>query len=93
MNYKYIIGIVSFTSWTGLGFVRGINSYKYDHKKYESKEPIIYTNSVIYGLFGVIMYANPIFLPFAICKEVYRLEVNVRNLEKEKNSSFYNDII
>jgi hypothetical protein len=93
MNYKYKIGLICYTSWCGIGFVRGVNSHNFSHFKNETKEPIIYTNSFIYGFFGLFMYANPIFLPISIYKEIYRLEVDIRNLENEKKSRFYNDIL
>lgn len=31
MKNKYSIAIICYTSWCGLGFIRGINSYKYDN--------------------------------------------------------------
>jgi hypothetical protein len=93
MKSKYLILILGSTSWCGIGFVRGVNSYKYTHSKYEKHKPYIYSNSIIHGFFGIIMYVNPILLPITIHKELYRLEVNTRNLESEKNSSYYNDLI
>jgi len=93
MNYKYKILIVGYTSWCGLGFIRGINSYKYNHYKYEKEKPYLYSNSVIDGIFGIIMYSNPLLLPISFYKELYRLEINIRNLENEKNSRYYNDLI
>ena len=93
MNNKYKIGLVCYTSWCGLGFVRGVNSHIYMHNKLNPKDPVIYSNSVIYGLFGLIMYANPILFPIGIHKEIYRLEVNMRNLENEKKSKYYNDLL
>ncbi len=38
MNVKISLSIIG---WTGLGFIRGINSYKYNYNKYEQKK-IIY---------------------------------------------------
>jgi hypothetical protein len=35
---------------------------------------------------------NPGFLPFVVYKEIYRLEVNLRGIEDEKNSYYYNKI-
>lgn len=89
MKNKYFIATICYTSWCGLGFIRGINSYKYD----KIKEPYIYSDSIIDGLIGIFVYGNPILLPLFIHKELYRLEVNIRNLENEKKSKFYNKLI
>ena len=48
---------------------------------------------MIYGVYGLIMYMNPPFFPFTIYKELYRLEVNIRNLEDEKKTEYYHKII
>ena len=93
LNSKHKIVIASYTVWCGLGFIRGINSYKYRYNKYDKNEIFIYSNSFIDGIFGVIMYANPVLLPLTIHKEFYRLEINARNLENEKKSSYYNELI
>jgi len=39
------------------------------------------------------LYANPGLLPFSVYKEMYRLEVNIRNLEDEKTTSYYNNLV
>jgi hypothetical protein len=93
IQIKYSIAILGCTSWGGLGFVRGIHSYKYQHDKYEKEKPYMYINMSFSGIFGFIFYANPIFLPFFMYKEIYRLEVNIRNLEDEKKGYFYNELI
>lgn len=91
-NYsKTLIGCCA--SWGGLGFIRGINSYKYNYYKYETNKPYIYSRSIINGFFGIIIYANPVLIPILIYKEIYRLEINLRNLENEKKSNFYNDLL
>ena len=92
MKIKYLIAGITYTSWCGLGFIRGVNSYKYEKNNYEKNETFIYTNSIIHGIFGVILYGNPLLLPITIHKELYRLEINIRNLESEKNTSYYNDL-
>jgi hypothetical protein len=93
---KTLLLITGYTSWCGLGFIRGINSYKYNNKynnnKYEKKEDYLYVNSVCNGFYGVTIYANPVFLPFLLHKEIYRLEVNLRNLKNEKNTKYYNTL-
>ena len=84
--------MIGCTSWCSLGFIRGINYYKYTYNKKVQNKPYIYSDSVIDRIFGVIMYANPVLLPITIHKGLYRLEVNIRNLENEKNSKYYNDL-
>ena len=94
IKIKYSIAITGCASWCGLGFYRGINHYKYihDNDKYKINKNYLYSDSMIYGFYGVIMYMNPPMLPFTIYKELYRLEVNIRNLEDEKKTEYYNNI-
>jgi hypothetical protein len=94
MKIKYSIAILGYTSWCGLGFVRGIHAYKYEHDKYEvKKKPYMYSNMTCNGILGSLFYAHPILLPIFMYKEIYRLEVNIRNLEDEKKGYFYNELI
>ena len=44
-----------------------------------------------YGFLGIACYFN-IFLGFNIPKELYRLEVNMRGLEDEKNKPYYRKV-
>lgn len=92
MKFKHKICLLGYTSWCCLGFMRGINYYNYTHYKYEKNQPYFYTSSFLNGIFGIIMYGNPILIPITLYKEIYRLEINVRNLESEKKSKFYNDL-
>ena len=93
MKTKHYLSIIGVSCWSGLGFIRGINSHKYHHNKYQAKKPLMYSRLVTNGFLGFIFYINPIFLPFTIWKEIYRLEINMRNLEDEKKSEFYNGLI
>jgi hypothetical protein len=93
IKIKHSIAILGCTSWCGLGFVRGIHAYKYQHNKYEKEKPYMYINMSFSGILGFIFYANPTFLPFFMYKEIYRLEVNIRNLEDKKKDYFYNELI
>ena len=81
---KYAIPI---TVWSGLGFVRGVNSYNYSHNK-----PYLYSSSFMYGMVGLFIYVNPVFLPFTTYKELYRLEINIRDIN-EKNDKYYNELL
>jgi len=72
--------------WSGIGFIRGMNDYKYQKNTY------LYSDLIFTGLLGLIIYANPTSLPFMMYKEIYRLEVNLRNLEDEKKKDFYNKL-
>jgi hypothetical protein len=72
--------------WSGLGFIRGVNSYNYSYKA-----PYLYSSSFMYGMFGICLYVNPVFLPFIIYKELNRLEINIRNLNN-KNDKDYNKL-
>jgi hypothetical protein len=98
MNFKikYSIAITGYVSWCGLGFYRGIKSYKCKHDndndKYKINQNYLYLDSMVYGIYGLIKYMNPPMLPFTIYRELYRLEVNVRNLQDEKKSECYNII-
>lgn len=89
MNNKKLLSIIGYTGWCGLGFYRGINYYKYNHNKYETKENFLYSSSIVYGFYGLFIYANPFLLPILSYKEIYRLECNVRNLENEKKEYYY----
>ena len=88
MYTKKSLQIISCISWCGLGFIRGRNFYKY-----EKKENYLYINSVCYGIYGIGLYINPLLLPLLLHKEIYRLEVNLRNLENEKKTKYYNNLL
>ena len=92
MKTKYYLSIIGVSCWSGLGFIRGVNSYKYEHNKWEAEKPLLYSSLVGHGIVGVIFYVHPILLPFNIYKEIYRLEINIRDLENEKKSRFYNEL-
>jgi hypothetical protein len=78
--------------WATLGFYRGMNVgiHKFITNGTDTG---LYINTLSYGVFGFVVYANPLLLPLTIYKELYRLEVNLRNLKHEKDSKFYNSIL
>jgi len=78
-----------------LGFNRGINSYDYQYNKnknLEQNQRYLYSGKFCYGLLGIIIYVNPLLLFITVPKEVYRLEVNLRGLEDEKKTDYYNKL-
>ena len=77
--------------WCVLGFNRGLYEYEYDHK--HNHKNYFYTDKIFNGLMGLFLYVNPGLLPFAIYKEIYRLEINLRGLEEEKKTEYYNKIL
>ena len=96
MNKKQmeiIFGMIGYTGWCALGVNRGVNSYKYHLNKNKSNDSYLYMSSTIHGICGAFLYATPFLFPYFMYKELYRLEINIRDLEKEKKSTFYNDII
>ena len=92
--HKNIVLFAAGTSWGLLGFTRGLNSYDYNYTKCKSihKETYLYISKGQQGLLGIFLYTNPVLLPFILYKEMYRLEVNVRGLEEEKKTDYYNTI-
>ena len=93
IKIKYSIAIIGTTSWSGLGFVRGVNYYTYFHNKYENKKPYLYSELIKNGLSGIFVYINPILLPFTIQKELYRLEIDIRNLKECKDTDYYYSLL
>ena len=92
MSKKDILVFVTGTSWTVLGFTRGLQSYDYTYHKSIHKEPYLYIHKGQHGLLGIFVYMNPFLSPLTLYKEIYRLEVNLRGLEEEKKTDYYNQI-
>lgn len=101
MNINNAMNKVVFTSlcgWTILGFKRGIDSYKFNflndelNKKSESPRSPLYIKEAYWGVVGAVFYITPVLCFVAAYKEIYRLEVNLRGLEDEKKTRFYNEI-
>lgn len=92
MNYNTKIRIIKtmFCVLSPLGFIRGLNSYDYTISK--NQNPKIYTDKIISGVLGALYYSNPFTLFIVMYKEIYRLEVNIRGLEDQKNTTFYNKL-
>jgi len=97
MNNLNIIKKLTITAWALLGLKRGINSYDYNYSRNR-----LYKNSLIgpfyidkagWGFAGIMIYLSPVTFLFALYKEVYRLEVNLRGLEDEKKTDCYNEVL
>jgi len=98
MNNNIRSGLVCITmfSWPALGFKRGMNSYDYNHSNnriYKSSTTPLYINKAAWGLCGTVLYLTPPFFFIVAYKEVYRLEVNLRCLEDEKKTAYYNEVL
>jgi len=88
-----ITPIIIFSSWGALGFKRGINSYDYSYKKDSRLKQHLYLEKGKWGVVSTIAYINPISFLFVLYKEIYRLEVNLRGLEDEKHTDYYNEVL
>jgi len=73
--------------WLSLGMYRGIKKYNYENDK--TNKDYMYTNSLMNGAIGVIVYANPFFLPLNLYNEIWRLEVHLRNLPKDSKTYYF----
>jgi hypothetical protein len=98
MSYKKRIYSSVFIGWSSLGFVRGMNFYDYRINKYnetaciENKKTKFYLSKFTSGIFGSFCYITPPFLFLNVWREIYRLEINLRGLDKEKEKDYYNEI-
>jgi len=52
-----------------------------------------YVTGVFRGFVGVLLYLTPVTGPLCIIKELYRAEINIRKLDDEKKSKYYNEIL
>jgi hypothetical protein len=70
---------------------------KYLDLTYEPRQPVkpsyFYFSMIGSGLCGIMVYVNPIMMPIVFVKEMYRLEINLRNIDNEKKTNFYNKLL
>ena len=70
---------------------------RYSEFSCEPRQPVkpsyFYFSMIGYGLCGIMIYENQIILPIVFVKEMYRLEINLRNIDNEKKTNFYNRIL
>jgi len=98
-NIKSIVAFTMVCGWPVLGFKRGLNSYDYNYeqnklyKHHEKAKHPFYLDKLAWGIFSTLAYVNPATFFFVLYKEVYRLEVNLRGLEDEKKTDYYNEVL
>jgi hypothetical protein len=47
----------------------------------------------MWGLGSTLVYLNPFMCFITLAKEIYRLEVNLRGIEDEKKTEYYNKVL
>jgi len=52
-----------------------------------------YITGIFRGCVGVLLYLTPVTGPLCMIKELYRAEINIRKLDDEKKSRYYNEIL
>ena len=98
-NIKNGVRFIAVWVWPVLGFNRGLNSYNYNYeqnKLYRHGKQIknpFYLDKLAWGIGSAIAYLNPCTGLIVLYKEVYRLEVNLRGLEDEKKTDYYNEVL
>lgn len=75
-----------------LGFYRGVRDYSWKHSRNNNQE-YFYSSAIGYGLMGTCIYLCPLLIFQNISKELYRAEINLRNMENLKNSDYYNELL
>ena len=80
------------TAWGSLGFYRGVQSYNYNNEfankgKYNPEQYYRYTECIREGFTGSVLYLFPLSIPHMFHKEMYRLEINIR--DEPKFSDYY----
>ena len=96
MFIKQTIKVVTGVSWVLLGFKRGANDYDFSFNKYNKIDPTesyLYSRKITSGLLGIFFYVNPFLLFITFPKEIYRLEVDIRGLENDKKTDYYNRLL
>lgn len=98
---KANIALGMFVGWSALGFYRGVKDYDYlDLMSNRVRKAYLYSDILTNGskrigggLYGVFTYMNPFLLCVTIPREIYRLEVNLRGLDFEKETDTYKRIL
>lgn len=67
--------------------------YPHLYQEQPDKPIFYYCTSFLFGLAGSGIYLFPGTIVVCFCKEIYRLEINLRGLEDQKKQDHYNEII
>lgn len=73
---------IALTTWTSLGFYRGVQEYHYLHKNNSTE--YMYVDCFSYGCFGGLTYYVPVLWTFLAYKEWTRVVICIRGLEKTR---------
>jgi hypothetical protein len=95
-NIKNAAMFITMCSWPTLGFYRGLKSYDYNYSNdriYKSSARPLYIDKTVWGICGIMCYLHPVGGVIGLYKEVYRLEVNLRGIEDEKKTAYYNEVL
>ena len=94
-NLHIKTAIAAYSSFATLGVYRGVSSYNYDFKantRMGNIKTYLYTSAAFRGGVYGILYISPIVNLFIISKELYRLEVNLRGIKEEMDTSLYYEL-
>lgn len=72
------------------GGFRFVNEDLFLRKKESNKRPVLYTDLFSSFIVGTMCYGLPGLNLWSLPNEMYRLEVNLRNMKEEKNTNRYN---
>ena len=89
MSNKLLLAVI--TPAIPLGFYRGVQKYSWENTKY--KQEYLYSTAFGYGVAGTLVYLCPFLTANIIAKELYRAEVNYRNLDNLKKTDYYRSLI
>jgi hypothetical protein len=67
-------------------------SYAYEKTLPSNKPAKYYITNILFGLYGSCLYIYPLSGLLYFFKEIYRLEVYLRNLPDEKKKRYYNTL-
>lgn len=70
------------------------SAFKQEEFMLTTTKPKFMTTSFIFnGFIGTALYVFPCTMPFVLYKEIYRLEMNIRGVDEDINSTNYYDLL